>query len=55
MTRKHVGRNAGNPGRINVSRPDLDQLALEAGDTVEVDVGDGTAVVHAAHPQAKGL
>jgi len=47
MTRKQVGRNAGNSGRINVSGSELDQLALEVGDAVEVDVVDDKAVAHA--------
>jgi len=47
MTRKQVGRNAGKSGRINVSGSELDQLALEVGDAVEVDVVDDKAVAHA--------
>jgi len=47
MTRKQVGRNAGNSGRINVSGGELDQLALEVGDAVEVDAVDDKAVAHA--------
>lgn len=47
MTRKQVGRNTGNSGRINVSGPELDQLSLEVGDAVELDVADDAAVAHA--------
>ncbi|MFD1572184.1 hypothetical protein EXE48_13295 [Halorubrum sp. ASP1] len=47
MTRKQVGRNAGNSGRINVSGSELDKLGLEIGDAVDVEVADATAVAHA--------
>ena len=47
MTRKQVGPNAGNTGWINLSGGELDQLALEVGDAVEVDVVDDKAVAHA--------
>ncbi len=47
MTRKQVGRNAGNSGRINVSGSELDTLGLEIGDTVDVEVADSTVVAHA--------
>ena len=47
MTRKQVGRNAGNSGRINVSGSELDKLGLEIGDAVDVEVADVTAVAHA--------
>ena len=44
MTRKQVGRNAGNSGRINVSGSELDTLGLEIGDAVDVEFADPTAV-----------
>jgi antitoxin component of MazEF toxin-antitoxin module len=47
MTRKQVGRNAGNSGRINVSGSELDKLGLEIGDAVDVEVADATTVAHA--------
>ncbi|WP_418282813.1 hypothetical protein [Halorubrum sp. DTA98] len=47
MTRKHVERNAGNSGRINVSGSELDTLGLEIGDAVDVEVSDPTAVTRA--------
>jgi len=47
MTRKQVGRNAGNSGRINVSGSELDKLCLEIGDAVDVEVADATTVAHA--------
>ena len=47
MTRKQVGRNAGNSGRINVSGSELDKIGLEIGDAIDVEVADTTAVAHA--------
>jgi hypothetical protein len=47
MTRKQVGRNAGNSGRINVSGSELDILGLEIGDAVDDEVADATAVARA--------
>ena len=47
MTRKQVGRKAGNSGRINVSGSELDTLDLEIGDAVDVEVSDATTVAHA--------
>jgi len=44
MTRKQVGRNTGNSGRINVSGSELDKLGLEIGDAVDIEVADSTAV-----------
>ena len=38
MTRKQVGRNAGNSGRINVSGSELDTLGLEIGDAVDDEI-----------------
>ena len=46
MTRKQIGRNAGNSGRINVSGSELEKLGLEIGDNVEVDVVDAEEVAH---------
>ena len=47
MTRKQVGRNAGNSRRSNVSGSEVRNLGLEAGAAVAVDVADTTAVAHA--------
>ena len=47
MTRKQVGRNAGNSGRINVSGSELDKIGLEIGDAIDVEVADTAAVAHA--------
>ncbi|MGZ0746083.1 MULTISPECIES: hypothetical protein [unclassified Haloparvum] len=47
MTRKQVGRNTGNSGRISVSGSELDKLGVDIGDAVEVDVVDAKEVAHA--------
>ncbi len=46
MTRKHVGRNTRNSGRINVSGFEFDKLDLEIGDAVDIGVTDASAVEH---------
>jgi len=47
MTRKTVGRNTGQSGRINVSGSELDKLNVDIGDAVEVDVADAKEIAHA--------
>ena len=47
MTRKKVGRNTGQSGRINVSGSELDQLGVEIGDAVDVEVVDSKEVARA--------
>ena len=47
MTRKQIGRNTGNSGRINVSGSELDKLGTEIGDAVDVDVVDAKEIAHA--------
>lgn len=47
MTRKQIGRNTGNSGRINVSGSELDRLGVKIGDSVDVDVVDAKTVAHA--------
>lgn len=47
MTRKQIGHNTGNSGRINVPGSELEKLGLEIGDDVEVEVADTKEVAHA--------
>lgn len=47
MTRKTIGRNTGESGRVNVSGSELDTLDLDIGDAVDVDVVDAKEVAHA--------
>ena len=47
MTRKQVGRNTGQSGRINVSGSELNQLCVEIGDPVDVEVVDSKKIARA--------
>ncbi|WP_136718627.1 hypothetical protein [Halorientalis salina] len=47
MTRKKIGRNTGNSGRINISGSELEKLDVEIGDKVDVDVVDDKEIAHA--------
>ncbi len=47
MTRKQIGRNSGNSGRINVSGDELEKLGVGIGDAVDVEVVDAKAVARA--------
>lgn len=47
MTRKQIGRNTGNSGRINLSGSELDKLGVEIGDAVDVDVVDAKEIARA--------
>ena len=47
MTRKQVGRNTGNSGRINVSGSELEKLGIDIGDAIDVEVVDAKTIAHA--------
>ena len=47
MTRKKIGRNTGQSGRINVSGSELDKLDVELGDEIDVEVVDCKEVARA--------
>ncbi len=47
MTRKQIGRNSGNSGRINVSGDELEKLGVDIGDSVDVEVVDAKAIARA--------
>lgn len=47
MTRKRIGQNTGNSGRINLSGPELDQLDADVGDSVNVDIAESKNIAHA--------
>lgn len=47
MSRKHIGRNAWRSGRIDASEPEIDELGVNVGDAVEVDVVDASDVARA--------
>jgi antitoxin component of MazEF toxin-antitoxin module len=47
MARKSIARNSGNSGRVNISGSKLNELKIEIGDDVDVDVADMKDVAHA--------
>lgn len=47
MSRKQIGRNTGRSGRVNLSGSELDELGLDVGDPVDVDVVNAKEVAHA--------
>jgi antitoxin component of MazEF toxin-antitoxin module len=47
MSRKQIGRNTGNSGRINVSGAELQKLGVEIGDAVEVEVAASEDIAYA--------
>ena len=47
MTRKTIGRNSGNSGRVNISGSELDMLESGIRDDVDVDVADAKDIAHA--------
>jgi len=47
MSRKQIGRNTGNSGRINVSGSELQKLGAEIGDAVEVEVAASQDIAQA--------
>jgi hypothetical protein len=44
MTRKRVGRNAGNSGRVNLSGPELEQFGAEIGSPIKIDIAESKAI-----------
>ncbi len=47
MTRKRIGQNTGNSGRINLSGLELDQFNANVGDPVKVDIAESKSIAHA--------
>lgn len=47
MTKKTIGQNAGNSGRISLSGPELGQFNAEIGDDVKVDVAESKEIAKA--------
>lgn len=47
MSRKQIGRNTGNSGRINVSGSELQKLGADIGDAVDVEVAASADIAHA--------
>lgn len=44
MTRKRVGQNAGNSGRVNLSGPELDQFGAEIGSSIKIDIAESKEI-----------
>jgi hypothetical protein len=47
MTKKTIGQNTGNSGRINLSGPELEQFDASIGDQVKVDVAESKEIAKA--------
>ncbi|RQG90886.1 hypothetical protein EA473_20035 [Natrarchaeobius chitinivorans] len=47
MTRKRIGQNTGNSGRINLSGLELNQFDADVGDPVKVDIAESKSIAHA--------
>lgn len=47
MTRKQIGQNAGNSGRISLSGPELDKFDTVVEDLVKIDIAESKRVARA--------
>lgn len=47
MTKKTIGQNTGNSGRINLSGLELEQLDASIGDPVKVDIAESKEIAKA--------
>lgn len=47
MTRKRIGQNTGNSGRINLSGRQLDKFDADIGNPVKVDIVESKGIAHA--------
>ena len=47
MTRKRIGQNTGNSGRVNLSGSDLEKFGVDVGDAVKVDTAESKSIAHA--------
>ena len=47
MTRKRIGQNTGNSGRISLSGLELKQFDAAVGDPVKVDIAESKNIAHA--------
>ena len=47
MTRKQIGQNTGNSGRINLSGPEIRKLSADVGDAIKVDIAESKEIAHA--------
>lgn len=47
MTRKTIGRNTGQSGRVNLLGPELEQFDVEVGDDIKVNVAESKGIAKA--------
>lgn len=47
MTKKTIGQNASNSGRISLSAPELEQLDASIGDQMKVDIDESKEIAKA--------
>ncbi|ELY89368.1 hypothetical protein [Natrialba taiwanensis] len=47
MTRKRIGQNTGNSGRVNLSGLELQKFGADVGDSVKVDIAESKSIAHA--------
>lgn len=47
MTRKRIGQNTGNSGRISLSGHELNKFHADVGDPVKVDIAESKSIAHA--------
>lgn len=47
MTKKTIGQNTGQSGRVNLSGPELDQFVADVGDPIKVDVAESKGIAKA--------
>ncbi|WP_411967516.1 hypothetical protein [Haloferax sp. YSSS75] len=47
MTRKQIGKNTGNSGRINLSGPELEKFGSEIGEPIKIDIAESKGIAQA--------
>lgn len=47
MTRKKIGRNQGDSGRLHLSGSELEQFGVNVGDEVKVNIAESRSIAHA--------
>lgn len=47
MTRKTIGQNTGQSGRVNLSGPELDKFDAEVGDPIKIDIAESKDIAQA--------
>ena len=47
MSRKRIGKNTGNSGRVNLSGLELQKFGVGVGDSVKVDIAESKSIARA--------